>query len=113
MAIMSARTTSMERPRSCAAYFCSSGGYLLHIGGDQMVGNDVFQEIEPEQRELGQHPALLRDAGGQHVVERRDAIGGHEQQVIVVDLVKVANLAAGVQLEVGKVGLQKNVGSCG
>ncbi len=77
-----------------------------------MVGHDVLQEIEPEQRELGQHASLLRDAGGQHVIERRDAVGGDKQQVVVADLVQVADLAAGEELEVGKIGLQKNVGSC-
>ncbi len=70
-----------------------------------MIGNDVLQEVEPEQRELRQHASLLRDAGGQHVIERRDPIGRDEQQVIVIDLVNVANFPAGVQLQVGKISI--------
>ena len=52
-----------------------------------------FQEIEPEQGELGEHASLLRDAGGQHIVERGDAIGGDEQQVIVIDFDKCRELS--------------------
>ena len=75
-----------------------------------MVGNDVFEEIEPEQRKLGEHSSFLRNASRQHVVERRDAIGGNEQQVIVVDAVNVAHLPAGIELEIGKIGIEKDVG---
>ena len=82
----------------------------MHIGGGQVIRHDALQEIEPVQRELGQDPPFLRDAGGQHVVERGDAVGGHEQQVLAIHLVNVADLPAGVKLQVGKVGMQENVG---
>ena len=35
----------------------------VHVGGDQMVGDDVLEKVEPEQRNLRQHPALVRNAG--------------------------------------------------
>ena len=78
---------------------------LMHIGGRQVVGNDVLQEVEPEQGELGQHSTLLRNAGGQHIIECGDPIGRDEQQMIVVDPVNVANFPAGVQLQVRKVSI--------
>ena len=73
-----------------------------------MVGHQVAKKLKPEKRNLGQHPALVRDAGGQHVVKRGNAIGGHEQQTVLIQMVNVAHLAAGVQLQFGEVGLQQN-----
>ena len=68
-----------------------------------------FQEVEPEERELGEHASLLRDAGGQHIVEGGDPIGGDEEQVIVIDKIKVADFPAGVKLQVGKISMEENV----
>ena len=82
---------------------------LVHVGGDQVVGDDVLQEIEPEQGELGQHAALLRDAGGQHIVEGGDAVGGDEEQMIVTDQIKVADFPAGEKLQAGKISMQEYV----
>ena len=70
-----------------------------------MIGDDVGEEVEPEQGDLGQDASLVRDAGGENVVEGGDAVGGDEQQMVVVEGVDVADFAAGVQLEVGEVGL--------
>ena len=81
---------------------------LGHIGGGQVIGNRSFQEVEPEQRKLGEHPSLLGNAGCQHIVERRNAIGGNEQQVIGIDVVDIADLAAGMKLKFRKIGLKKN-----
>ena len=50
----------------------------------------------------------MGNASGQDVVECRDAVGGDEQQLLVVDVVDVANLAAGVKVEIGEVGSQEN-----
>src|SRR5208282_4411739 len=88
----------------------ATGGILLQhlritldIRGDQMVGDDVRQEVEPEQRYLAQHTSLMRDAGGEHVIEGGNAVRGDEEQPVSVELVNVAYLTAGVKLEVGKV----------
>ena len=67
-----------------------------------MVGHNVAQELEPEERNLGQHAPLMRDAGGQHIVEGRDAVGGHEEQTIRVEVVHIADFSAGMQFEFGK-----------
>ncbi len=79
-----------------------------YVGRDQMIGNDILQEVEPEQRHLREHSALVRNAGGQHIVERGDAVGRHEQQVLAVQIVDVANLAAGEKVEVFVVGFKQN-----
>ncbi len=50
----------------------------------------------------------MRDAGRQHVIERGDAIGGHEQQAVFIQMVDIAHLAAGVQFQFGDVGVQQN-----
>ena len=73
-----------------------------------MIGHHILQKVEPEKRDLGQNPALVRDAGGQNIVERGDAIGGNKQQPVVVQPVHVADFAAGVKFELRKVGLQED-----
>src|SRR5882757_3732690 len=80
----------------------------IHVGGNNMVRREVLQKVEPEQRDLSQHPALMRDAGGQNIVEGRDAVRRDEQQMVAIEIVDVANLAAGVQFQFGVVGLQKD-----
>ena len=75
-----------------------------NIGGREMVGNDFFQEIEPEKRELRKNAPLFRDSSCEHVVERRDAIGGDEKQMIGIDAVNVADFAAGMKFKFRKVG---------
>ena len=81
---------------------------LAHIGGDEVIGHDVLQEVEPEQRNLGQHLSLVWNAGRQNVVESRNAIGGDEQQAVAVQTINVANLAAGVKLEIREFGVQED-----
>src|SRR5271169_2031086 len=72
-----------------------------------MVGNNVLEKIKPEQGKLGQDASLLGDPGGQHVVKGRDAVSGDKQEVIRINLVDVADFAAGVKLKVGNVGMEK------
>ena len=72
----------------------------VHVGSDEMIRNDILEEVEPEQRDL-RHPALVRDASRQHIIEGGDAVGGHEQQVVAIKVINVAHLAAGVQLHSG------------
>ena len=76
-----------------------------NVGGDEMVGHDIGEVIEPEHRNLVQYASLMRDAGGQNVVEGRNAVGRDEKQLLVANAVHVSHLAAGVKLEVGEVGL--------
>ena len=72
-----------------------------HLVGDprvvgragQVVGR--LDVIEEEHAHRGQDAALVRDLVVQDVVVCGDAIGGDEQQVLVVDGVQLANLAAG------------------
>ena len=55
------------------------GGITAHVGGDQVIGHNVFKKIEPEQRQLREHPAFVRNSGGQHVIEGRDAVGSYKK----------------------------------
>ena len=64
-----------------------------------------LKKIKPEQRNLREHPALVRDAGGEYVVESRDAVGGNKKQAVAAHTIHVADFAAGEQFEVGEVGL--------
>jgi len=49
----------------------------------------------------------LWDAGSQHIVERGNAVSGYEEKALIIELIDVAHLAAGVELEVGEIGLQE------
>ena len=55
--------------------------------------HEVADVIEPERRQLREHFALVGNAGAEDVVERGDAIGGDDEQVLA-EIVDVANLAA-------------------
>jgi hypothetical protein len=70
-----------------------------------VVGNDVGQVIEPEQGNLAEDASLVGDACGQNVVEGLNAVGGDEKQLLVANRVDVTDLAAGVKVEIGEVGL--------
>jgi len=70
-----------------------------------VVGDDLGEIIEPEHRNLAEDASLVGDAGGQNVVEGRDAVGGDEQQLLVAYRVNITHLTAGVKLEIGKVSL--------
>ena len=85
--------------------FADRGRILVDIGGDQMVGDEVGEVIEPEQGNLAEHASLVGDAGGQNVVEGRDAVGGDKKQLLVADGIDVPHFAAGVKLEIGEVSL--------
>ena len=68
------------------------GGEVVDVDRDQMMRNEVGDVVEPEGRQLREHAALVGDAGAEHVVERGDAIGGDDQQVLA-EIVDVAHLA--------------------
>ena len=64
-----------------------------HARGDDVVGHQVAEPVEPPQRHRGEDAALVRDGRGQHPVVRRDPVAGHEQQPALGGLVEVADLA--------------------
>ena len=68
-----------------------------------MVRQDLGEEAEPELRHPGQGLAFAGDRRRQHHVERRQSVGGHQQQVLGVDLVQVANLALAQAVQAGQV----------
>ena len=72
------------------------------------VGDDVAQEIKPEERNLCQHTAFLRNARGKHVIKGRDAVGGNEKKMLGIEFVHVADFAAGVKLEFREIGAQQD-----
>ena len=71
----------------------------------QVVGR--LDVVEEEDAHRGQDAALVGYLGVEDVVVRRDPIGGDEQQVLVVDAVQLANLAAGQMLVVGQSGAHR------
>jgi len=89
-----------------------------------MIRHDVSQKIEPEKRHLRQHAAFVRNACGQDVIERRDAVGGDDQQAgggfgsfrvlgrpswPCAGFIDVANLAAGKKMVLRKLSIEENV----
>ena len=98
--------TSIERPRNWEAYFWIGRGILVDVRRDQVIRHDILQEVEPEQRELGQNTALQRNSGRKDVVESREAVGRYEQQMIFVGDIHISNFAAGIKLQVAEVGAQ-------
>ena len=59
-----------------------------------VIRNNVAQGLEPEQRELREHAALIGNRSGQHDVKRGKAVRGYQKQ-IVAEFVEVANFAPG------------------
>ena len=57
-------------------------GKLCGIGGDEVVGDDVSEKVEPEERELGEDLAFVGNAAAQDVVEGGDAVGGDEEELL-------------------------------
>jgi hypothetical protein len=74
-----------------------------------MVFDGVFQEVEPEEGELGEDTTLVRDAGTEDIVEGGDAVGGDEEELVLVERVDVAYLAAGSERETAEIGLEKRL----
>ncbi len=84
--------------------FANRSGILRNLRRDQMVGHDIAEKLEPEQRYLGQDVAFMGNAGGQHIVEGGNAVRGHEKQMLAAQAVHVAHFAAGIEFEVREVG---------
>ncbi len=86
------------------------GGVIADVGGDEVIGDDGLEQVEPENRERGEHAALVGNGCGEDVVEGRKAVGGDDDQEIAGG-VDVANLAAGVALNAGQAGLEDGLQS--
>ena len=74
------------------------GRERVDVDRDDVVRHEVAEVIEPERRELREHLALVGNAGAEDVVERGDAIGRDDQQVLA-EIVDVADLAAARERE--------------
>ena len=87
----------------------AGGGIVRGVERDHVVGDDVAQVLEPEGRQLRQDAPLVRNAGPEHVIERRDAIGGNDEED-VAGRVDVAHLAGAEALEARNVSVQNGDG---
>ena len=47
-----------------------------------MIGDGTLKKLKPEKRKLSEHLPFVRNAGGEDVVKRRDAIGGDEEKAL-------------------------------
>ena len=83
--------TTIERPASSSAILIKRSRKLR--GAQNMVGNHVVQQIEPEQRELCQHAPFVGNGRGHDDIKRRKPVGGDNQQP-VAEIINVADLAA-------------------
>ena len=68
-------------------------GVLVHVVGNEVIGNDVFRAPQPPGAQTVEHPTLFGNPLGEYHVERRDPVGGDEEKLIL-DGVDVADLAA-------------------
>ena len=67
--------------------------HLVHLPVAQMIGHDGRGAREPEVRHTGQDAALVGNRRRQHDVKRRQAVGRHDEQILVIHLINVAHLA--------------------
>jgi len=80
---------------------------VADVGGDDVIGNELAEVIEPEERELGKDAPFVRDPGAEHVVKGGDSIGGDEEKVgrrILRERIDVANLATRGDRKVTEIG---------
>jgi hypothetical protein len=61
------------------------------VGGHEVVGG--VEQLEEVEAQTGQDSTLVRDCLAEDDVVRRDAIGGHEQEMVGVDLVDLPDFA--------------------
>src|SRR5262245_36440185 len=71
-----------------------------------MIGDDPASAAEPERGNLRQDFDLVGDARAEHVVERRDPVGGDNQQAIA-EIKNVANFPVSIGLAARERGMQK------
>jgi len=71
--------------------FCSE---VCCVGGDQVVWDDRFKEIKPEQRQPSEDLSFERNATAKDMIERRDAVASDEEELVGGEGVDVADLTA-------------------
>jgi len=72
---------------------------VLDVRGDDVVRDRTLEELEPEERELIEDPALVGNPLGKHHVEGRQPVGGDDQK-LRAEVIDVAHLAAAQEREV-------------
>ena len=73
-----------------------------------MVRDGGLEEVEPEERELGEDLAFVGNSAAQDMVEGGDAVAGDEEKLIAGERVDVADLAAGGEGKRAEIGLEKS-----
>jgi len=73
-----------------------------------VVGDRVFEEVEPEEGELSEDLAFVGNSTGQNMVEGRDSIAGDEEKLIAGESVDVADLAASGEGKGAEISLEKS-----
>jgi hypothetical protein len=76
-------------------------------GAEDVVGNDVFQEFEPEKRELREDAALVGNGRGKDDVEGGEAVGGDDQE-LVAEIIDVTDFSARGGSEAGELRFANN-----
>ncbi len=76
-------------------------------GAQNVIGEDIFQEIEPEERELRQDASLVGYRRGHDDVEGREAIRSHDKQA-VAQIIDIAHLAARQRRDARKICLSND-----
>ncbi len=88
------RRTSIERPARSGLPAPPRGSRPCSTLS-RWLGTSAARALEPEPRERGQHAALVGDRRRQHDVERRDAVG-RDQQQLVAEAVQLTHLPGGL-----------------
>lgn len=82
-------------------------GDIGDVGADEVIGDQVAEEIKPEERHLRQHDAFAGDAGGEHAVEGGDPVSGDDEETVVADGIDVADFAAFGRGPAGEIGFEQ------
>ena len=73
------------------SFFRSDNGQRIDAG--QMIRQHALQLFKPEVRELGQYLSLVRNRNRQDEIERGNAVGCNDEQLVVANRIAVPNLA--------------------
>jgi hypothetical protein len=84
-----------------------TAGNLIDVNRDDVMRDQVADVIEPERRQLREDLAFVGDARTEDVVERRDAIGGDDEQM-AAEIIDVAHLAATSERQSIQIGFEND-----
>ena len=73
-------------------------GKIIHLGRDEVMLDS--QEVEPEQRKLGQAPPLVLDTIRQDNVKSGEPVGRHNQ-VLVPEIIEIPNFPPPYKISAG------------